>query len=339
MNKRNGRQTVFFDESPYIRAYGSTAGKKEGEGPYRAAFDKVVDDVYWGESSWEKAENKFVKQAILTALSKGRLSAADIDYIFAGDLLNQCTGTSYGLKIFEIPFVGLFGACSTMGLSIKMASMMVDGGFANRCCAVTSSHFCSAERQFRFPLEYGGQRPPSAQWTVTGSACVVVDKKEGNVRVECATTGKIVDLGIKDANNMGAAMAPAAVDTLIAHFTDTGRKPSYYDAIFSGDLGKVGKSIVIDLMQKQGYDLSQNYFDCGEMIFDESQDVHSGGSGCGCCGTVLCSKILNELQTGKLKKVLVVATGALLSTVSSFQGKSIPSVAHGVLLIGGQNNE
>ena len=332
MNKRYGRQTVFFDESPYIRAYGCTAGKKEGEGPYRAAFDKVVDDVYWGESSWEKAENKFVKQAILTALSKGRLSAADIDYIFAGDLLNQCTGTSYGLRIFEIPFVGLFGACSTMGLSIKMASMMVDGGFANRCCAVTSSHFCSAERQFRFPLEYGGQRPPSAQWTVTGSACVVVDKAEGNVRVECATTGKIVDLGIKDANNMGAAMAPAAIDTLVTHFRDTGRKPSYYDAIFSGDLGKVGKSIVIDLMKNQGYDLSQNYFDCGEMIFDESQDVHAGGSGCGCSGLMLCAHILPQMEKKKLRRVLFMPTGALMSPTAVQQGESIPGVAHALSL-------
>jgi len=332
MNKRNGKQTVFFENSPYIKNYASTAGKKEGEGPFRNSFDKVVEDVYWGEDSFEKAENKFVKQAILTALDKGSLSPSDIDYIFAGDLLNQCTGTSYGLRIFGIPFVGLFGACSTMGLSIKMASMMVDGGFANRCLAVTSSHFCSAERQFRYPLEYGGQRPPSAQWTVTGSACVIVDKKEGDVRIECTTTGKIVDYGIKDANNMGAAMAPAAIDTLCAHFHDTGRKPKDYDAIFSGDLGSVGKSIVVDLMKKEGYDLSQNYFDCGELIFDKSQDVHAGASGCGCSGLMLCAHILPEMKKRNLKRVLFMPTGALMSPTAVQQGESIPGVAHALSL-------
>ena len=211
MFKRNGKQTIFFENSPYIRAYASAAGKKETEGPYGRAFDVTTDDAYWGEQSWEKAESKFVKQAISVALKKARLAPEDIDYIFAGDLLNQCTGTSYGLRDFYIPYIGLFGACSTMGLSMKMAAMTVDGGFAERCCALTSSHFCSAERQFRFPLEYGGVRPPSAQWTVTGSACVIVDKFEGDVRIEAATTGKIIDKDIKDANNMGAAMAPVSV--------------------------------------------------------------------------------------------------------------------------------
>jgi len=332
MYKRNGAQTVFFDESPYIRAFGSTAGSKEAEGPYGRFFDATTDDVYWGESSWEKAENKFVKEAIKTALKKARLAPEDIDYIFAGDLLNQCTGTSYGLRDFYIPYVGLFGACSTMGLSMKMAAMMIDGGFAEKCCAVTSSHFCSAERQFRFPLEYGGQRPPSAQWTVTGSACVILDKHEGNVRVEAATTGKIIDKNIKDANNMGAAMAPAAVDTLLAHFRDTGRKPSYYDAIFTGDLGRVGKSIVVDLMAREGYDMEIGYFDCGDLIFSESQDVHAGGSGCACSGLMLCAHVLPKMQEKELKRVLFMPTGALMSPTAVQQGESIPGVAHALSL-------
>ena len=332
MYKRNGTQTVFFENSPYIKAFASTAGKKEAEGPYGKFFDITTDDVYWGESSWEKAENKFVNQAIKTAMKNARLTPEDIDYLFAGDLLNQCTGTTYGLRDFGIPFIGLFGACSTMGLSMKMASMMIDGGYAETCAAVTSSHFCSAERQFRFPLEYGGQRPPSAQWTVTGSACVIVDKFKGDVRIEAATTGKIVDKGIKDANNMGAAMAPAAVDTLLAHFHDTGRKPDYYDAIFSGDLGNVGNSIVVDLMAKKGYDLSSRYFDCGELIFDKSQDVHSGGSGCACSGLILCAHILPKMKQKELRRVLFMPTGALMSPTAVQQGESIPGVAHALSL-------
>lgn len=332
MNKKQGKQTIFFESKPYIRAFASTAGSKEAKGPFGKCFDITTNDVYWGEKSWEKAENKFVKKAVYKALEKGKLEASDIDILFAGDLLNQCTGTSYGIIDFNIPFVGLFGACSTMGLSMKMAAMSVDGGFATRCAAVTSSHFCSAERQFRFPLEYGGQRPPSAQWTVTGSGCVIIDKEEGDIRLDCATTGKVVDLGIKDANNMGAAMAPSAIDTLTTHFKDTNRTPDYYDAIFSGDLGSVGKAIVIDLMKKRGYDLSKNYFDCGEMIFDKSQDVHAGGSGCGCSALILCAHILPQLLKRNFKKVLFMPTGALMSPTAVQQGGSIPGVAHAISL-------
>ena len=332
MYKKNGTQTVFFESSPYIKAYACTAGKKESEGPYGRFFDITTDDIYWGEDSWEKAENKFAQQAVKTAMKNARLTPDDIDYLLAGDLLNQCTGTTYGLRDFGIPFIGLFGACSTMGLSMKMASMVIDGGFAETCAAVTSSHFCSAERQFRFPLEYGGVRPPSAQWTVTGSACVILDKFKGDVRIEAATTGKIVDKQIKDANNMGAAMAPAAVDTLLTHFKDTGRKPDYYDAIFSGDLGKIGKAIVIDLMQKEGYDMKENYFDCGELIFDETQDVHAGGSGCACSGLMLCAHILPKLKQKEFRRVLFMPTGALMSPTAVQQGESIPGVAHALSL-------
>lgn len=328
--KKEGKQTVFFENSPHIIATNAIAGTKEGEGPLGEFFDETAPDDLWGEKSWEKAESKFMQQTILSALKKSNLHPADIDYIFAGDLLNQCAGTNYGIRVFSIPFIGLYGACSTMGLSMKMAAMAIDGGFADRCIAVTSSHFCSAERQFRFPLEYGGQRPPSAQWTVTGSACVILDKNKGDFKVECATTGKIVDLGITDANNMGAAMAPAAVDCLCAHFADTGRNPKDYDAIFTGDLGKIGKSIVIDQMKENGYDLSNNYTDCGVLMFDNSQDVHSGASGCACSGLVLCAHILPKLKNGVWKKILFVPTGALMSTTAIQQGESIPSIAHAV---------
>lgn len=327
-----GKQSIFFHNPPHILAFASTAGNKEADGPFGKKFDITTNDVYWGEKTWEKAESKFVKEALIKALEKGNLNSDDVDYIFAGDLLNQCVGTSYGLKDFKIPYIGLFGACSTIGLSIKLAAMAIDGGFAKTAAASTSSHFCSAERQFRFPLEYGGQRPPSAQWTVTGSACVIVDSNYGSVRIECATSGKIVDLGITDANNMGAAMAPAAVDTMSVHFNDTKRTPQYYDAIFTGDLGRVGKAIVVDLMQKRGYDLSKNYFDCGELIFDASQDTHAGGSGCACSGLILCAHILPEMIKGNLKKVLFMPTGALMSPTIVQQGESISGVAHALSL-------
>ncbi len=325
-------QTIYFTQPPRIRAFASTAGQKESQGPFGKSFDITTDDAYWGEKTWEKAENKFVKEAFYKALSKGKLTPDKINYVFSGDLLNQCVGTSYALRESNIPYIGLFGACSTMGLSMKLASMVIDGGFADTCCAITSSHFCSAERQFRFPLEYGGQRPPSAQWTVTGSACVILDKNEGAVQIDCATSGKIVDLGITDANNMGAAMAPAAVDTLLAHFNDTERSPEYYDAIFSGDLGSVGKAIVVDMMKKKGYDLSKNYYDCGELIFDRAQDVHSGGSGCACSGLILCAHILPEMIKANLKRVFFMPTGALMSPTIIQQGESIAGIAHGISL-------
>ena len=330
--KKEGKQTIFFENPPHIMTQNSIAGIKESEGPLSSLFDETVSDNMWGEKSWEKAESKFLQQTILSALKKARLNPADIDYIFAGDLLNQCASTNYGIRVFQIPFIGLYGACSTMGLSMKTAAMAIDGGYADKCIAVTSSHFCASERQFRFPLEYGGQRPPSSQWTVTGAGCVILDKEDGKVKIECATTGKIVDRGITDANNMGAAMAPAAVDCLCAHFADTGRTPDDYDAIFTGDLGKVGKAIVIDQMAENGYDISKIYDDCGVIIFDESQDVHSGGSGCGCSALVLCSYILPKMYNGELKKVLFAPTGALMSTTALQQGESIPGIAHALSL-------
>lgn len=328
--KKKGNQTIFFENPPHILSSYAVVGNKESQGPLGECFDETVQDDLWGEKSWEKAENKFIKHAVNSAIIKSGESQSEIDYLFAGDLLNQCAGSNYGLRDFNIPFIGLYGACSTMGLSIKMASMAIDGGFAKRCACAVSSHFCSAERQFRFPLEYGGQRPPSAQWTVTGSACVILDSEKGKAKIECATSGKIIDRGICDANNMGAAMAPAAIDCLYAHFCDTGRTPDDYDAIFTGDLGKIGKAIVIDQMAEAGYDLSKNYTDCGVLIFDESQDVHSGGSGCACSGVTLCAHILPKLYKGEFKRILLVPTGALMSTTAVQQGESIPSVAHAV---------
>ena len=336
MNKRKGAQTVLFENPPMIVATGTVAGKKESEGPIGNFFDLVTDDALFGEKTWEKAESKFVKTAVNTALKKANVAPVDVNYLLGGDLINQCTSTTYGIREFGIPYFGIYGACSTMALSMSLAAMCIDGGFAERCAAVTSSHFCSAEKQFRFPLEYGGQRPPSSQWTVTGAACAILEKgkenKEG-IRIEGITTGKIIDRGITDANNMGSAMAPAAADTLIAHFNDTGRKPEDYDLILSGDLGKVGKSIVIDIARENGFDLSKNYNDCGLIIFDnDKQDTHSGGSGCACAGLTFCGYVYDLMQKKTIKNVLFMATGALQSTLSVQQGESLPGIAHAVAL-------
>ena len=332
--KKTGKQTYAFENPPVIASSFAIGGEMEREGPLSAALDEAISDNLWGEDSWEKAESKFLQQAILGSMAKLFLAPKDIDLMFAGDLLNQCAATNYGIRVFSIPFIGMYGACSTMGLTMLQASMAIDGGFADRAVCATSSHFCSAERQFRFPLAYGGQRPPSAQWTVTGAASVVLSSPElsQGVHIESVTPGKIIDRGVTDANNMGAAMAPAAIDTLCTHFQDTNTVPSDYDAIFTGDLGSIGKSIVIDGLAEQGFDMSQNYEDCGCVIFSENQDVHAGGSGCACSGLTLCSHILPKLTAKEWKKVLFVPTGALMSTTAVQQGESIPSVAHALSL-------
>ena len=331
---RTGKQTVNFPSGPRIEAYTSAVGKKESEGPLGKYFDTVEEDVFLGEETWERAESRLFEIGYNSILQKAGLSSGDINYIFAGDLLNQCTASAFGMKMCGVPYFGIFGACSTMAEGMSLAAMLTDGGFSEKSVAVAGSHFCSAEKQFRLPLEYGGQRPPSAQWTVTGLGAVCIGKT-GKVKITEATTGVITDYGIKDAANMGAAMAPAFVSTLCAHFKDTGRTPEHYDMILSGDLGLVGKEIAKELMKKEGYDISENYNDCGAMIFDpEKQDTHSGGSGCGCSASVLCGYILPRLENGELKKVLFIATGALMSPTSSQQGGSIPSVAHAVALEG-----
>ena len=333
-SKRKGQQTVFFENPPVILGTGTVAGKKESEGPIGSYFDVIAEDNVLGQKTWEKAESEFAKRAGEAAFQNSGVAQEEIQYLFGGDLLNQCTGTSYGIRDFGIPFIGLYGACSTMALSLSMAASFIDGGYADYCAAVTSSHFCSAEKQFRFPLEYGGQRPPSAQWTVTGSACAVLGKKGDGPKVEGITTGKIVDMGITDANNMGAAMAPAASDTILTHFKDTSRDPSYYDLIVTGDLGYVGRSVVIDFLSESGIDMTNNYNDCGLIIFDrEKQDTHAGGSGCACAGLTFCGYLYRMLLEKKLNKLLFVATGALQSTLSVQQGETMPGIAHAVSII------
>lgn len=333
MSKRLGKQTVRMQNGVGIAGYASVAGKKEGEGPLRHYFDILMDDAEWGEKTWEKTESKMQKSAVAHAVEKAGINLSDINYIFAGDLLNQCIGSSFGLRELEIPFLGVYGACSTMAETLGLAAMTVDGGFADCSAAVTSSHFCTAERQYRTPLEYGGQRTPTAQWTVTGAGALILSKSGGAPYVTHFTAGKIVDLGITDANNMGAAMAPAAADTLLAHFKDTGKRPEDYDLILSGDLGEVGRSILVDMMNDEGYDIAENYNDCGCMIFDgKKQDTHAGGSGCGCGASTLCGYVMNRMKAGELNRVLFMATGALLSPTSTLQGESIPSVAHAVVI-------
>ncbi len=333
MNKRLGSQTVKMNNPVNILSAASVAGQKESQGPLSQHFDIIMDNAEWGESSWEKTESKMQKSAVIRAVEKAGVDVKDINYLFAGDLLNQCISSTFGLMDFDIPFMGVYGACSTMAESIALSALMIDGGFASLAAAVTSSHFCTAERQYRNPLEYGGQRTPTAQWTVTGSGAAVLSKEGNGPYVTHFTSGKIVDFGIKDANNMGAAMAPAAADTLAAHFKDTGRMPDFYDLILSGDLGLVGKSALIDLMYEKGYNISDNYDDCGCMIFDiEKQDVHAGGSGCGCLAVTLCGYIMDMVKAGKLNNVLFMGTGALLSQTSTLQGETIPAVAHAVAI-------
>lgn len=328
MPERIGKYTVSTPTHPAVISYAAAVGKKEGEGPLSAEFDYIAEDTTLGEASWERAESLLQKTAVQYALKKGNLSASDIDVIFAGDLLDQCIGSTFGLRDFGIQLVGLFGACSTMALSLINAALAVDSGWAERAVAVTSSHFCSAERQFRQPIDYGGQRPPTSQWTVTGSGACVVGRGEGP-HVERLTLGRIVDLGVTDANNMGAAMAPAAADTILRFFEDTKTGPDDYDAVVTGDLGIVGSKLLGELMQKEGADISKVHRDCGVMIFNiNAQDVHSGGSGCGCSGSVLCSNLLNRMNKGELNDILFCATGALMSPTSSQQGESIPGIAH-----------
>lgn len=323
--KKVGNQSFILNTPVNIVSSASIVGPKEKDGPLNKFFDQCLDDEFWGEKSWEKAESKFIKETVNMAIAKSKIAQSDIDFCFAGDLLNQCISSSFGLRELNIPFFGVFGACSTFVESITLGSMTIDGDFATNVVCASSSHFCSAEKQFRFPLELGNQRPQSSQWTVTGSGSVVLSKNGTGPKITMLTPGKIVDMGIKDANNMGAAMAGAAADTLISHFKDTGRKPSDYDAIFSGDLGYIGKDILIDLASSKGYNIRSNYNDCGVLIFDkEKQDTHSGGSGCGCIASVFSGYIYQMFQEKKYKKVLLMATGALMNSTSSQQGESIP---------------
>ena len=328
---RIGNQTIKFNNPPTILETASIVGPKEANGPLSKYFDKTLEDEFWGENSWEKAESKMIKEASNLAISKSNLPISDINFCLAGDLLNQCISSNFGLREINIPFFGIFGACSTFAESLCLGSILVESNAANNVLCSVSSHFCSAEKQFRFPLELGNQRPQSAQWTVTGSGCAIISKTGQGPYITHITPGKIIDMGIKDSNNMGAAMAPAALDTLITHFKDTGRNPSYYDGIFTGDLGYVGKEILTELALSKGYNINSNYNDCGVLIFDkDSQDTHSGGSGCACAATVFSGYLFNQLKEKKYKKILLIATGALTNSTTAQQGESIPGIAHAV---------
>ena len=329
MIRRIGGHTIGFEEMPSIVGFASVAGKFESQGPLGKAFDKIIYDSYDGLDTYEQAESRFQSEAVTETLTKAKIKAEEVDCIFAGDLLNQCVGSSYGLIDFGIPYLGQYGACSTMAQGLIMASVFVESGAARTAMCVTSSHFCSAERQYRFPLEYGGVRTPTAQWTVTGSgSCVLKNAKKGPC-IARATVGRIVDLGVKDANNMGAAMAPAAAQTLKNFFDDTGTAPRDYDLILTGDLGEVGSKSLYDLLLLENIDISNRHTDCGLMIFDRNkQDVHAGGSGCGCAASVFCSKILSDLSSGIYNNILFMATGALMSPTTCGQGATIPSIAH-----------
>ena len=325
-----GKQTLKFDTPPTIIETACIVGPKESNGPLAKYFDQCLEDEFWGENTWEKAESKIIKETVNTLIGKAGISPSEIDYCFAGDLLNQCISSSFGLRDSKIPYFGIFGACSTFVEGMSLAAIFAEC-FANKVLCATSSHFCSAEKQFRFPLELGNQRPPSAQWTVTGAGSAIISKEGNGPFITYITPGKIVDMGIKDANSMGAAMAPAALDTLVTHFKDTGRNPSYYDVIVTGDLGYIGKEILIDLAKQEGYDIKTNYDDCGVLIFDKNkQDTHSGGSGCACCGSVFSGYFFKQLRDKKISKILLIATGALMNATSSQQGESIPGIAHAI---------
>ncbi|MBQ2953861.1 MAG: stage V sporulation protein AD [Clostridia bacterium] len=333
---RIGQSTIVLPGRPRILAGASIAGKKEGEGPLRGDFDQIIEDDLFGEESWEKAESRFQYEAATAAIAKAGLTPAQLDVALGGDLLNQIMAASMAARELHIPFLGLYGACSTMAESLCIASMLVDGGYARHALCTASSHFCTAERQYRFPLEYGCQRPPTAQWTVTGAGSIVVsgdDTRPALCRATHVTIGRIVDMAIKDANNMGAAMAPAAADTLTRHFADTGRSPADYDLILTGDLGRVGHDVLLALMQERGMPLDPTRCtDCGLEIFAPGQDTHCGGSGCGCSAVVLSGHILRRFREGDLRRVLFMATGALLSPTTSQQGESIPGIAHAIAL-------
>lgn len=344
-NKLCGKQSIRFNTPPIILSAASVAGKKEGEGPLGAYFDVIEEDPMFGQSSWEEAESKMLGMAVDTVIHKSSLKRDQIRYLVGGDLLGQLIATSFGIENFEIPLLGVYGACSTMGESIVIASMLIEGGFADHALAITSSHFAGAEKQFRFPLGYGNQLPLASTWTVTGSGAVILghtmppassyamDSSGAKIKVTGVTIGKIVDYGLKDSLNMGACMAPAAYSTISQNLKDFNRQPEYYDRIITGDLGVVGRDILIDMLKEEGYNITANYMDCGIEIYDpEVQETHSGGSGCGCSAITLTGYILQRMRKREWNRVLFVPTGALLSTVSYNEGQSVPGIAHAVIL-------
>ena len=337
-NNKRGKQSFVPPVRPVITTWASIAGKKESEGPLKSYFDKTFEDNHFGEQSWELAEKKLQQLALQTLADKAGISKQQFDLVLSGDLLNQCIGSSFTLRNQNIPHLGLYGACSTMAESLLLASLVIGGGYADRVVAMTSSHFASSERQYRFPLAYGGQRTPTAQWTVTGAGAALACAGGSGPFVDSCTVGTVTDLGITDANNMGAAMAPAAYQTIRAHFDDLNTSPDDYDLIVTGDLGQLGKEVLLELAKRDGIYLGGKLTDCGTLVFDNTkQDVHAGGSGCGCSAITLCGYLLGQLNNGKLKKILFCGTGALLSPTSTQQGLPIPGVCHAVAISSWRN--
>ena len=325
-------QTIYFKKAPRIISVSSIAGTKECEGIIGRYVEKALSDDMFGESTYEKAECKMLSYVIDGAISNAHISRHEIDMIVSGDLLNQIISASFAARDFSIPFLGVYGACSTMAESLAVAATFIDGGYCNRVVAATGSHFASAERQYRYPLELGTTRPPQSQWTVTAAGGALVSDEGEGIKITAATLGKVVDYGVTDVNNMGAAMAPAAADTILTHFRETGESPEDYDLIVTGDLGALGSRILKDLTWEKGLDISENHVDCGEIIYNVIEDEFQGGSGAGCSAVVLNSYLHAKMMSGAIKRILFVATGALLSTVSSGQGESIPCIAHAVVL-------
>lgn len=328
-SRRLGRQTVALLRPPSVVSYANVGGKFEANGPLAEHFDLLCTDSFFGKDTWEQAESAMQQEALTRALEKGGLTPAELDYVLAGDLLNQCIGTAFGLRDFQIPFFGLYGACSTMGESLALGSLLLSGGHARTAACMTSSHYCTAERQYRMPVPYGSQRTPTAQWTATAAGAALVGFSGKPPFIRAATVGKIEDMGITDLNNMGAAMAGAAYDTLTRHMKHRGTHPQDYDVIITGDLGQVGSDLLYDLFQRDGVSLREHHKDCGLMIYDRAaQDVHAGGSGCGCSASMMCGHFFKRIQAGELKRVLYCATGALMSPTVVQQGGSIPGIAH-----------
>ena len=333
MIRRIGQRTLQLEDQPFLLAHAAAVGKKEGDGPLGAQFDFVTEDDRMGQKSWELAEGELQKTAIETALKKGGLQKSDLDLILAGDLLNQCIGSFLASMQSDVPYLGQYGACSTMAQGLALGACLVESGAARRLVASASSHFCSAERQYRFPLAYGGQRTPTAQWTATAAGAAVLGRQgSGHIRITHALFGKMVEMGVKDANNMGAAMAPAAYDTLSTLLADLGAQPKDFDCIVTGDLGHVGADLLLTLLREDKIDLSPVYSDCGSLLFGDEQDAHAGGSGCGCSAAVLCGPLLRDVQAGKIKRLVFAGTGAMMSPTSVQQGQPIAGICHAVVI-------
>lgn len=334
MSKRVGAATILMENKISVTSFSAVGGKKEGEGPMRDCFDYIDSDDRFGQNSFEEAESAMQGIAMQNMLEKREIEPGELSMMFGGDLLNQCIGTSFGVFDFRVPYIGIYGACSTMSEGLMLAAMSVDSGAGDRVAAITSSHFCTAERQYRMPLDYGGQRTPTSQWTATASGALLVERGQKPPYVRVVTVGRMEDKGIKDANNMGAAMAPAAYSTIKRFFEDTGTEPGQFDRIVTGDLGSVGSRILCELLHRDGIEIYDRHLDCGRMIYSEEQDVHAGGSGCGCAASMLCGYFLPQIRDGSLKNILFAATGALLSPTSTMQGKSIPGISHLVWISG-----